>query len=110
MEYRVVLCGSNLPGDQKLVDETFKKMSDAIGYIQEHWDNFGLVFTIHDYPVLCEGTKEYINERVCTYVHIVDSEQINTMKDYSEMIQVPIYKEIVRIYDEFKDAMGIQEW
>lgn len=100
MEYRVVLCGSNLPGDQKLVEEKFTKMSDAIGYVQERWNNFGLVFTIH----------EFFGVRTCTYVHMVDSEQINTMKDYSEMIQVPIYKEIVRIYDEFKDAMGIQEW
>ena len=110
--YKVVLCGSNLPGDQELVEKTFKKMSEAIDYVQERWADcgFGLVFTIHDYPVLCEGTKEYINERVCTYVHMVDSEQINTMKDYKYMAKEPIYKEIVRIYDEFKDAMGIQEW
>ena len=108
--YRVVLCGSNLPGDQRLVEETFKKMSDAIGYVQAHQDYFGLVFTIYDYPVLCEGTNEYIDKRVCTYVHMVDSEQINTMKDYKDMAKESSYKEVVRIYDEFKDAMGIQEW
>jgi len=98
--YKVVLCGSNLPGDQHLVDKTFKKMSEAIGFVQENWDNFGLVFTIH----------KFFGVMTCTYVHMVDSEQINTMKDYKEMVQSPIYKEMVRIYDEFKDAMGIQEW
>ena len=35
---------------------------------------------------------------------------INTMKNYKEMTKEPIYKETVCIYDEFKDAMGIQEW
>ena len=98
--YKIVMCSSNLPGDQYLVDKTFDNMGDAINYVQERYMEWGFVFTIH----------EYFGVNTCTYVHMVDSEQVNTMKDYKYMCNEPIYKETVRIYDEFKDALGIQEW
>ena len=108
--FRVVMCKSNLPGEQYLVDKEFKKMSEAIEFVQEQYGEWGLVFTIDDYPIRLEYIPKTIFHRVCSYVHMVDSEQINTMKEYKYMKEYPIYSEIVRIYDEFKDAMGIQEW
>ena len=98
--FKIVMCRSNLPRDQYLVDETFDSMGDAINYVQERYMEWGFVFTIHE----CFGVS------TCTYVHMVDSEQVNTMKDYKYMRNEPIYKETVRIYDEFKDALGIQAW
>lgn len=108
--YRVVMCKSNLPGDQYLVDKEFGKMSEAIDFVQGNYGEWGLVFTIYDYPIRLEYIPKIIMQRACTYVHMVDSEQINTMREYEYMKEHPIYSEMVRIYDEFKDAMGIQEW